>query len=48
MRAALALAIADVVTYQEAAGRTASLPERQYLTARAAALAGQQENSAGM
>jgi predicted RNA polymerase sigma factor len=34
--------------YQEAAGRTASLPERQYLTARAAALAGQQENSAGM
>jgi RNA polymerase sigma factor (sigma-70 family) len=34
--------------YREAAGRTASLPERQYLTERAAGLAGQKKDSAGM
>jgi RNA polymerase sigma factor (sigma-70 family) len=42
-------AVADAVTsYREAARRTASLPERRYLAARAARLAGRKENSPAM
>src|SRR5690242_12335466 len=37
-----------VRSYREAAGRTTSLPERRYLTARAARLAGQEGDSAAM
>jgi len=39
---------AAVTSYREAARRTTSLPERRYLTGRAARLAGQGESSAAM
>ena len=39
---------AAVAGYREAARRTTSLPERRYLTGRAARLAGQEKSSAAM